>query len=624
MALVNGSDYDHVDVSPISGGDVTRHMMKDAQGRTLINDLYAAVLNLRLERVAAGTLDHVMPLAKIKEATVTSENLFDRARTESGRLDATGKVTANANYISSHYIPVQPNTLYYFNGYSDGGITTNVRSWVEYDAELNVLLYEDSVHTSKTTSANTAYVRVTIETIRRYMGYVGLKPYADVSALAYKCQLPTSAIDYDFSSAQHIADAQAPVFAVNMPAAFGWADNPLAGHLFTNGRNLYYTDYDISQHFPAGTVYYVSKAHGNNNNDGLTINSALKTIRAAMGKADVSIIRVIDGVFNREEIPLSTITKSVTIEGVDPDNRPIIYGGANITMTKTTGYTYTYQETTSNVVDVYDSRNLNEYGYLRRYPKVNTIAEVDATPGSYAHISGVLYIHCYDNGVPNNNYIHRLTDDGALDISGSYTLGLRNLIIIGGRRALYAHAESDTDVLNVFAEHVDFYNSISNSYDTVMLQGTTLSIFKDCKALYSRKDGFNYHARNSIIPKAIEIDCIGRFNGVSSNSANQGSTIHDGGKIIRLHGVYTDNYGSNLAEEGEGSESYNIACASFASKATGDQNASYYAYQQVKVFLDGCFGYSSTYAMSGAGIFYVRNLSYDGTYKQDNTTVNRY
>ena len=630
-ALESAKDTDIASIDAASAAGLAQmeafleSMPADVQ--EIIADLTAlnnAILNLRLEHVAAGTLDHVMPLAKIKQAIVTSDNLFDNARFESGRLDETGSIVANANYISSHFIPVQPSTPYYFNGYSDGGITTNVRSWVEYDANLNVLVYEDSAQTSKTTSANTAYVRVTIDAIRRTLGYVGLKPYANVADLTFKCQLPTSAIDYDFSITQHIADTQGPVFKINMPDAFGWADNPLVGHLFTNGRNLYYTDYDISQHFPSGTVYYVSKAHGNNSNDGLTVNSPLLTIAAAYAKSDVGVIRILDGIFNREEIPYGDINKSITIEGADPDNRPIIYGGAYISMTKTPEYTYTYQETTSRANDVYDSRNLNEYGYLRRYSKVNTIAEVDATPGSYAHINGVLYIHSYDNGVPNNDFIQRLTDDTGVSVSGSHTLGLRNLIVIGGRRALYAHAESDSDVLNVFAENVDFYNSISNSYDTVMLQGTMLSIFKNCKALYSRKDGFNYHARNNIIPKAIEIDCIGRFNGISSSSANQGSTIHDGGKIIRLHGVYADNYGSNLAEEGEGSESYNIACASFASKGVTEQNAGYFAYQQVKMFLDGCFGYSCTYAMSGAGIFYVRNLAYDGTFKHDNTPVNRY
>ena len=33
MALVNGSDYDHIDLHSVAGGDVTRHMLKDAQAR---------------------------------------------------------------------------------------------------------------------------------------------------------------------------------------------------------------------------------------------------------------------------------------------------------------------------------------------------------------------------------------------------------------------------------------------------------------------------------------------------------------------------------------------------------------------------------------------------------------
>ena len=39
MALVNGSDYDHIDLHPVSGGDVTRHMLKDVQARQDVTDL---------------------------------------------------------------------------------------------------------------------------------------------------------------------------------------------------------------------------------------------------------------------------------------------------------------------------------------------------------------------------------------------------------------------------------------------------------------------------------------------------------------------------------------------------------------------------------------------------------
>lgn len=43
MALVNGSDYDHFDLHPVSGGDVTRHMFKDAQARQTALEIQAAL-----------------------------------------------------------------------------------------------------------------------------------------------------------------------------------------------------------------------------------------------------------------------------------------------------------------------------------------------------------------------------------------------------------------------------------------------------------------------------------------------------------------------------------------------------------------------------------------------------
>lgn len=43
MSLVNGSDYDHIDLHPVSGGDVTRHMFKDAQARQDASDLKSAL-----------------------------------------------------------------------------------------------------------------------------------------------------------------------------------------------------------------------------------------------------------------------------------------------------------------------------------------------------------------------------------------------------------------------------------------------------------------------------------------------------------------------------------------------------------------------------------------------------
>lgn len=46
MALVNGSDYDHIDLHAAAGGDVTRHMLKDAQARQDVADLKSTLSDI--------------------------------------------------------------------------------------------------------------------------------------------------------------------------------------------------------------------------------------------------------------------------------------------------------------------------------------------------------------------------------------------------------------------------------------------------------------------------------------------------------------------------------------------------------------------------------------------------
>lgn len=45
MALVNGNDYDHIDLQAAAGGDVTRHMLKDAKAREDVSALKSAIVS---------------------------------------------------------------------------------------------------------------------------------------------------------------------------------------------------------------------------------------------------------------------------------------------------------------------------------------------------------------------------------------------------------------------------------------------------------------------------------------------------------------------------------------------------------------------------------------------------
>ena len=44
MALVNGTNFDHIDLQAVPGGDTTRHMLQDAQARNDITDVRSALL----------------------------------------------------------------------------------------------------------------------------------------------------------------------------------------------------------------------------------------------------------------------------------------------------------------------------------------------------------------------------------------------------------------------------------------------------------------------------------------------------------------------------------------------------------------------------------------------------
>lgn len=65
MALINGSDYDHVDMqNNVLGGDITRHMLKDAAARQNVSDLQ-------------GVLDYSLPAVN---RLFGVENIIDRIR----------------------------------------------------------------------------------------------------------------------------------------------------------------------------------------------------------------------------------------------------------------------------------------------------------------------------------------------------------------------------------------------------------------------------------------------------------------------------------------------------------------------------------------------------------------
>lgn len=587
---------------------------------TLADALHAQIGGIIKGIIGNDLLPESVRISQLKNCIYLTDNLYDKDNVESGRIDENGFITSNASYVSTDYIKVEPSTEYYVYGTQSNGTPYNARSVAEYDENCNLIAQADYVETSFTTSATTAYVRMTIDYSRRNSGYLGTVA-RDNASRDYDARFNKDFINYDFAandSAVASLTAESNKHVTNfvqipIPSAFTWQNSPIKDKLHQDFKGNCYCNLDIEDYKNVGgRTYYVDYLNGDDSNNGLVPANAFKTMNKAYTQIDIDTMILLPGVFpsngNLRAVP---ITKNINIIGIGD-----VYIDSSTPLdpfTQTAGYSYIYEQPAGTVLDLYDITGKDKNGDVWKYTKVTSLAECEALPASYYHAGGILYVHCFDDRAPQLRELWRTSDMTAFTIEGSCNVYLENLTIFGGETCIRAHAESVSDIINVYANKCAFMGSKNNSYDAVMMQGTTLTIFKDCKALYSKKDGFNYHERGGIIPKAIEINCTGKYNGTSGESSHQGSTIHDGGSIIRINGVYNDNCGSNIADQGTNTESFNINCVCYNSKANyNSQNVNYYAYNDVTMFVDSCVGFSSYYNVGGAGNKYVRNYHFTG------------
>lgn len=179
------------------------------------------------------------------------------------------------------------------------------------------------------------------------------------------------------------------------------------------------------------------------------------------------------------------------------------------------------------------------------------VAGVRANPGSYYSDGAKVYVHTTDERAPDAD-VHVFRDMlGAYVNRDNITVYVEGLELQGGTNAaLWARNATAAGGLKVYAYNCKFkYSWATGGF---ACEGTDLSISQSCISARNSNDGFNYHVRNGVIPEAIEIDCIGRYNGSTGDDDNNASSIHDGGDILRIGGDYHHSYGPNIIDIDDG------------------------------------------------------------------------
>lgn len=373
-------------------------------------------------------------------------------------------------------------------------------------------------------------------------------------------------------------------FRVETPENFIDKNHPLKNSLYTNGRGLFSTTYDISENkLKGGTNWYIDAINGSDENDGLTKDTAMQSFDKLMAKVnDNDTVYIAKGNYLRKKgmvIP-RPLEKSVNLIG--ENNEVNLIMSDKPIWKKTSEKNNVYELVRTNTDTVFDLNNKNSL------EKVNDLDEVDKLLNSWYTDGTKVYINVGDSDISNVFPLITSYNFQASDLNSD--IYFENLNFIGGKHCVELNLNTDN---NAYFKNCTFRNS-SNTFNGLTVNGGNNIVLNNCLAINNSYDGFNYHiGKDGSKPTIVEIDCVGYANGRDKGKngvqSNNGSTIHEGLKAIRLNGTYAKNDGGNVADVNQGTQSWNLGCAAFESYQGKDFQTS----SGATMFLDNCIAYGS-------------------------------
>lgn len=337
--------------------------------------------------------------------------------------------------------------------------------------------------------------------------------------------------------------------------------------------------------------------------------TGLNVIKSYQSTAEPLIINVADGFYNKSngfndtELVVDTVIKAIS-------GNPIISAENSQTWSLSSGQTNTYQsDETNQVYRVFDSIQIDANGDYLEYTKQSSIEDVESNPGSWYWANNILYVHCLNNRTPDTDIHGYLAVKGVS--STNRNVYLEGITLHGGGNSASTsngpinHVSSGSTIYNLYMKNCTVKYSVNDNKGVFVNKST--AYIQNCLSAKNDSDGFNYHTA----PKILELKCVGRDNGYAGESNDNGSSIHGGGTIIRINGEYTRNYGPNVVDINEGTQSWNIGCKSYNSLSELSSNNNDFMLQQGMMWLDNCKSYGSDYGMvcdntSPIGTMYLR------------------
>ncbi len=252
-------------------------------------------------------------------------------------------------------------------------------------------------------------------------------------------------------------------------------------------------------------------------------------------------------------------------------------GYDNVYTTKQSSWAHTPK-----VITLFNFAAADENGIPRPYVFVDTVAEVEATPGTFTQLSDDLAtVYCHPRGGEQ-------VADIALQWEDNFLAGIRHESACSKQTIVFENIgfmPRVSDHINNQFGGGDFDKAVfaylgckftGGVNNTLSLIGKYTAYLNNCVAAYGFRDNFNYHsaAPNGEGSRVIEVNCraygngdFNRINGCPALSAdtanaNNCSTAHDNMYILRVGGRYTDSQGHHVGDTAT-NMSLNVGCEAY-------------------------------------------------------------
>lgn len=334
------------------------------------------------------------------------------------------------------------------------------------------------------------------------------------------------------------------------------------------GSLVYSTTYNVgSKKATSGTAYYVDAANGSDNNDGTSEATAFATFGKALSKTPVARIIFVKGyedkVYDTKSGWFTTVrNRKLDVIGIGTV-APIFTSTVDVPVANWVNQSGNcWYAPATNVAGIVDtSANAEATGYSR-YQAAASLAACVATSMSYYfdEVNGRIYVHAFDNRKPDAaiSLVLKVLSGSVADGSEIYLENLRF-------DRTYSGFLADMTVERTYG-----YLYLNNVKFGWTFSGANLTTYgfnvvnQGCTARYGKAGGFVYKS-DRIVPNVgtaywvIEINADVKYIGAGATHTSPGSYLGENGTAIRLNGKYDYIDGNHVFDDGDNTNSLNIA-----------------------------------------------------------------